>query len=94
MPLYTAAPQPSTTTGTSSEGERRHVGFTVKGAAHFCREQGWSSQSSIAMTTLIDAILAAFPDEVVKVFVDCVFKPLVEEERIDRVDLRPLESVA
>ncbi len=46
------------------------------------------------MTTLIDAILAAFPDEVVKVFVDSVFKPLVEEERIDRVDLRPLESVA
>jgi hypothetical protein len=67
--------------------KRRYVGFTIKGARHFCQEHRLSLTSPIKMTELLDAIMASFPDEVVQMFVDFVAKPLVAEEKIDEVEI-------
>src|SRR5438477_5795605 len=63
-------------------GRRQYVGFTIKGAKHFCREQGWDSSRSIKMTALLDALLATFPELVVEWFIERVAKPLTQEEKI------------
>jgi len=68
-------------------GRTKVVGFTIKGARHFCNENGLSLSTSIKMTTLLDAILASFPDDVVKLCVDYIFRPLVVEGKIERVDI-------
>jgi len=69
------------------QGRRQYVGFTIKGAKHFCREQGWDSARSIKMTVLLDAILASFPELVVEWFVEKVAKPLIQEEKIEQLEI-------
>ena len=68
-------------------GRKQYVGFTVKGARHFCKQHGWDTARSIAMADFLDAVLASFPEIVVQWFIDIVAKPLVAEEKIDRVEL-------
>jgi hypothetical protein len=68
-------------------GRRQYVGFTIKGAKHFCREQGWDANRTVKMTTLLDAFLAAFPELVVEWFIQMVARPLVQEEQIDLVEI-------
>ena len=64
-----------------------YVGFTIKGAWHFCQERGLAP-GTIKMTTLLDALLKAYPDVVVRLFVEHVAKPIVEQKKIDQVDIR------
>ena len=71
----------------NSPGSRKYVGFTVKGARHFCHDRGWDQEASITMTQLIDAILESSPEVVVEWFVDLVARPLVKEEKIDQVEI-------
>jgi len=67
-------------------GDRKCVGFTVKGARHFCKQQGLSLATPIKISDLLDAVLNAMPDVIVEAFVDHVARPLVREERIERVE--------
>ena len=67
-------------------GGRKCVGFTIKGARHFCQEQGLSLTTPIAISQLLDAIIAACPDTVVEAFVDHVARPLVREANITKVE--------
>ena len=70
-----------------ADGRRHYVGFTIKGARHFCREQGWEASKPIKMTELLDALLASFPELVVQWFVQWVAKPLIQEENIDPLEI-------
>jgi hypothetical protein len=68
-------------------GSEPYVGFTIKGARHFCREHGLSLSAPIRMSSLLDAILAGFPEPVVQLFVKGVARPLVEEKKIKQVEV-------
>lgn len=64
-----------------------YVGFTIKGAWHFCQERGLAP-GTIKMTTLLDALLKAYPEVIVRLFVEHVARPIVEQKKIDQVDVR------
>jgi hypothetical protein len=68
-------------------GKMKYIGFTIKGARHFCREQGLDLSAPIRMTPLLDAILASWPDATVMIFVDKIARPLVEQENIQAVEM-------
>ncbi len=68
-------------------GQNRYVGFTVKGARHFCQQHGFDLATPIKVSELLDAVLATFPELVVQLFVDLVARPLIRDEKIDRVDI-------
>jgi hypothetical protein len=65
---------------------RKCVGFTIKGARHFCKEHGLDLSTPIKISDLLDAVLNAMPDIIVEAFVDHVARPLVREEKIERVE--------
>ena len=68
-------------------GRKKYVGFTIKGARHFCQEYGFGATTSISMAKLLDALLKSSPDPVVMWFVDLVARPLIEEEKIEQVTM-------
>jgi hypothetical protein len=68
-------------------GRKECVGFTLKGARHLCHQHGLDMGMPIAMSALLDAILASFPEKVVQVFIEFVAKPLVEEQKIGRIEM-------
>jgi len=65
---------------------RKCVGFTVKGARHFCKQHKLDLSTPIKISDLLDAMLQAMPNVVVEAFVDHVARPLVREEKIERVE--------
>lgn len=67
-------------------GRKECVGFTIKGAFHFCQQHGWSQSRPIQMSKLLDAIVASAPEQAVRVFIDYVARPLVEAQNIDTVE--------
>jgi hypothetical protein len=68
-------------------GRMKYVGFTIKGARHFCQEHGLDLTAPIKMTPLLDAILATWPDTAVMIFVDTIARPLVQQENIETVEM-------
>ncbi len=64
-----------------------YVGFTVKGARHFCNEHNISMNAPIELSALLDAILKAYPKIEVELFVNGIAKPLVKDAKIKRVDI-------
>lgn len=68
-------------------GRKPYVGFTIKGARHFCAEHEFDLNAPINISELLDAILKAFPEVVVELFVNAVAKPLVKEGKIERVEI-------
>jgi hypothetical protein len=68
-------------------GEKRYVGFTVKGARHFCQEHAFDLSTPIEMTALLDAILDSFPEVAVELFINAIAKPLVKAEKIKSIDV-------
>lgn len=63
------------------------VGFTIKGAGHFCQSMGWPVDAPIAMTDFMDAVLKVFPEKGVKEFVNIVARPLVKDKHIERIEV-------
>ena len=68
-------------------GKRRYVGFTIKGAAYFCKHHGFDLSVPVNIGKLLDAILTSFPSKMAELAVDGIARPLAEEERIEKVDL-------
>lgn len=68
-------------------GGKKYVGFTIKGARHFCQERGFRLSEPIKLTELVNAILADTPDPVVRVVVDGIVSRLIEEEKLNEVEL-------
>jgi hypothetical protein len=67
-------------------GASPYVGFTIKGARHFCHENGISLDAPIQMSALLDAILKAFPGPMVEMFVNAIARPLVRSKKIEQVE--------
>jgi len=68
-------------------GKRRYIGFTIKGAAHFCKRNGFDLSAPIDISRLLDAVLANFPGRLAELAVDGIARPLVEDTNIDSVDI-------
>ncbi|HEY2392490.1 MAG TPA: hypothetical protein VGK22_15045 [Candidatus Angelobacter sp.] len=71
----------------SESGGKQYVGFTVKGARHFCKQHNFDLSAPIEMSALLDAILASFPEVAIQLFVNAIARPLVKEEKIKSVDV-------
>jgi len=71
-------------------GKRECVGFTIKGASHFCESHGLDLAMPIKISNLLDAVLRAMPNIVVEHFVDSMARPLVAEGKIERVEIGSL----
>lgn len=67
--------------------DRKCVGFTIKGARHFCNEHGLSLSTPIELSRLLDAVLAACPDVLIEAFVEHIARPLVQEEGLEVVEI-------
>lgn len=74
-------------------GEKKYVGFTVKGARHFCHEHNLNL-SALKLTQVADALLRTFPDPTVMMFVDFVAKSLIEDDKIELVEVSDSELLA
>ena len=70
-----------------ASGGKRFVGFTIKGAKHFCNDRGFRLAAPIRLTELLDAVLASSPDPLVRIVVDGIARPLVQETEIEPVSL-------
>lgn len=68
-------------------GQERYVGFTIKGARHFCQQHNLSTSTAVDISELLDALLATFPEPAVQVFVDLFARPLVKREKIKKVNV-------
>jgi hypothetical protein len=75
------------------EGRRKCVGFTIKGARHFCKEHNLNLTTPIKISDLLDAILIAMPNVVVETFIDCLARPLVTEQKIEQVEPATVSGV-
>lgn len=64
-------------------GRELYVGFTVKGARHFCEQQGIDLSVPVNLSALLDKILAESSEDSVRLAVQAVAKPLVQQERSD-----------
>jgi hypothetical protein len=65
-----------------------YVGFTIKGAKHFCHEQGFDLKTPIRLAEILDRIVATFPDLAVRVAVKAVARPIVDDvPELERIDL-------
>jgi hypothetical protein len=71
----------------AQRGGMEYVGFTIKGAKHFCKLHNLDTAKSIRLAALLDALLASAPDITVRWFVNFVAKPLVQSEKIDQVEI-------
>lgn len=69
------------------DSKRKYIGFTFKGAKHFCVEQGWGAATSIRITEFLDAVVVAFPDAAVEMFINVFARPLVESAGINDVEV-------
>lgn len=68
-------------------GPKQYIGFTVKGARHFCQQYGFALDTPIRMGKLLDALLASSPDILVRCFIELVVKPLVEDKKVEQVEI-------
>jgi hypothetical protein len=75
-------------------GKKKYVGFTIKGARYFCRQHGFDLATPIEVSKLLDAVLTSFPDKMVELVVDGIARPLVNEEKIERVEVSGLRGPA
>jgi hypothetical protein len=64
-----------------------YVGFTIKGARHFCNENGLSLNAPIQVSALLDAVLKSFPEMFVEMFVNGIARPLVKDKKIKQVEV-------
>lgn len=74
------------------EGRKKCVGFTIKGARHFCKKYGLNLSMPIKLSALLDALMESAPSIVVEAVIQNIVRPLVEEEKIDQVEPAPLHG--
>lgn len=68
-------------------GLERYVGFTIKGARHFCKERGIPLNAPVEWGELLDALVATAPIPQVRFIVESFAKPLVRDRQIPPVSL-------
>ena len=80
--LTTHIPNIQTTKGAAVCQEKT----AFEGARHFCQKHGLSLVTPIKVSDLLDAVLQAAPDVVVRAIIDHVARPLVKEAKIEQVE--------
>lgn len=68
-------------------GRELYVGFTIKGARHFCQEQGLDLSVPVKLTEILDRILAESSEMAVRLAVQAIARPLVADKEIYEVSL-------
>lgn len=73
-------------------GRELYVGFTIKGARHFCQQHGIDLSVPVKLTELLDRILEESSNDessrvAVHLAVQAIARPLVQEKNIQDVDL-------
>lgn len=63
------------------------VGFTIKGAKHFCSKNGVPFEKAVRLTDLLDAIVRVSPDALVRLVVSNIVRPLAKGNDVEVVDL-------
>jgi hypothetical protein len=71
------------------QGKNKCVGFSVKGARHFCNQHGLTLSAPLKMSALLDALMKSAPSLVVETIIERIVKPLVEEAHLDQVEPSP-----
>ena len=74
---------------TASQGRDLYVGFTIKGARHFCQERGIDLSVPVKVSELLDQILQTYSGNDVRFAVNAVAKPLVARDENMREVLLP-----
>jgi hypothetical protein len=69
--------------------QKRYVGFTVKGARHFCKENNIDLSTPVDISRLLDAILANSPEPAVQMSIRLVARPLIKKEKLKQVNIPP-----
>jgi hypothetical protein len=69
--------------------DKKYVGFTVKGARHFCQEHGIDLNAPVSIGNVLDTILANSPEPAVQMTIRLVARPLLKRERIKVVTIPP-----
>jgi hypothetical protein len=69
--------------------QKRYVGFTVKGARHFCKQNNIDLSTPVDISRLLDAILANSPEPAVQMSIRLVARPLIKKEKLKHVDIPP-----
>ena len=64
-----------------SVGRDLYVGFTIKGARHFCQQHGIDLTVPVKLSQLLDRILAESSEGAVRVTINKIAKPLVENTK-------------
>ena len=57
--------------------QQKYVGFTIKGARHFCISQKLPSSGAVSLTAILDQILKTFPEPVVDLCVNAVARTIL-----------------
>jgi hypothetical protein len=72
--------------------DKRYVGFTIKGARHFCQEHGVDLRTPVDISRLLDVILASSPEPAVQMSIRLVARPMIKKENLKRVDVPPVTA--
>jgi hypothetical protein len=73
---------------------KKYVGFTVKGARHFCKEHGFDLSVPVNIGKVLDQILASSPEPAVQMSIRLVARPLIRKEKLKDVNIPPLPAEA
>lgn len=65
----------------------KYVGFTIKGAKHFCQSENLPLSGPVKLADLLDKIVRVSPDPIVAMAVKLVARKIVDDENLDHVDL-------
>jgi hypothetical protein len=72
--------------------EKKYVGFTVKGARHFCQEHGFDLNVPINIGNVLDKMMANSPEPAVQMTIRLVAKPLMKKEGLTDVTIPPVPA--
>jgi hypothetical protein len=72
--------------------QRECVGFTFKGALHFCERHSLDITRPIEIGAFLDAIARTEQETAARAFVELVARPLVHDGQIETIDINPTET--
>lgn len=72
----------------------RYVGFSIKGARHFCIQHSLPLGTPIRIGKVLDALMESSPEVAVRLFVAHIARPLIEAEEIEEIEVPVAPSLA
>lgn len=72
--------------------DEKYVGFTVKGARHFCQEHGFDLNFPVSIGNVLDKIMATSPEPAVEMAIRLVARPLMKKAGLTDVTIPPVPA--